>query len=155
MESQYPPDHGTAASPPIQPQQPTAPRGRGRRAYAAQQYDFNAPAPAVYDQSAQQAQYPAQAYQQQQGQPAAAPAAQGQYGQYPVPAQPGYPQPGYQYGQEYQQPSPSLQPQGFQGQAGVGGITNQFQNMHVSQVSLIIYCTYNSLLLPILSCLSI
>jgi hypothetical protein len=31
-----------------------------------------------------------------------------------------------------------LQPQGFQGQAGVGGITNQFQNMHVSQVSLIV-----------------
>ena len=132
MESHYPPDRGTAGTPPVQ--QPAAPRGRGRRQYAAQQYDFSAPAPAQYDQSAQPAQYPAQVYQQ--GQPTAA-VPPAQYGQYPAPSQPGYPQPqpGYQYGQEYQQPNPNMQPQGYQGQPGVGGITNQFQNMHVSQVS--------------------
>lgn len=100
-------------------QQTTASRGRGRRQYAAQQYDFNVPtAPPVYDQ---QSQYP---LQQSQTQPPA------QYGQPPDHTQ----QQGYHYGQEYQQTSPHLYQQGFQGQTGVSGMTNQFQQMHVSQV---------------------
>jgi hypothetical protein len=44
-----------------------------------------------------------------------------------------YPQPGFQYGQKYQQPNPSQFQQGFQ-QPNVGGITNQMQNMHLPQV---------------------
>jgi len=114
------------------PQQQPQTRAKGRRQYAAQQYDFNAPAaPSMFDQQQQfgQQQYPPQqnAYQQY-GQPA------------PVgvpPAQPGQPQgypqqPGYAYGQEYQQTPPQYA--GYQTQPGVGGITNQMQGMHIGQV---------------------
>src|SRR5436305_10981681 len=94
----YPPQE-TATSPvnqPVQPQQgqPHAARGRGRRAYAAQQYDFNSPQLApVYDQ---QPQYPAgQGFQQPAPQPVGGPT-QPQYGQPQT-----YPQQSYQYGQEY------------------------------------------------------
>lgn len=109
------------------PQQaPAVPRGRARRQYAAQQYDFNAPAaPSMYNQQYDAPQYPQQGYQ---AGPAAMPAAQ--------PGQPqGYAQPGYQYGQEYQQPmSPNMYQDGHQRPAGVAGMTSQFQNMQVSQV---------------------
>jgi len=110
------------------PQQAAAaPRGRARRQYAAQQYDFNAPAapaPAPYGQQYDAQQYSAQGY-------AAGPAAMA-----PVqPGQPqGYPQPGPQYGQEYQQPSFDQRP------AGVASMTSQFQNMQVSQVDLFVTC---------------
>ena len=74
-----------------------------------------------------------QAYQQ--GQPAIA-AQQAQYAQ-----QPKYPQQGgYQYGQDYQAPSPTMYqqpgyPQGYQqGQPNVSGMTNQFQHLQVAQV---------------------
>lgn len=105
--------------------QPAA-RGRARRQYAAQQYDFNAPAgPSLYNQQQDVQQYPAQGYQ-------AGPAAM-------APMQPGqpqtYPQPGYQYGQEHQQPSPNMYQDG-QRAGGVAGMTSQFQNMQVSQVNL-------------------
>ena len=111
-EEQSAPQAGAAAS-----------RPRGRRQYAAQQYDFNAPAPPGNDQ---QAAYYGQAYQQQLP-PSGAGVAQPQYDQPP--------QQGHAYGQEYQQP-------GFQqdynapypGQSGVPSMTNQFQKMHVSQV---------------------
>src|SRR5579859_7537743 len=140
MEYNYPAQY-TAASPnqqpivpgqqPLQQQAPAAPRGRGRRQYAAQQYDFNAPAPdAMYAQQRPPQQYQVPGYQQ--GQPVApVTAAPQQYGQ-----PHGYPQPGYQYGQDYQAPSPSAYQQNFQGQQGISGMTNQLQQMHVSQVSL-------------------
>ena len=108
-------------------QQPTTPRVRGRRQYAAQQYDFNVPAaPAPYDG---QTQYPMQAYQQQP-QPAA-PVAQGQY------AQPqGYPAP---YPEQVGQQQATFAPNAYQGgysaaQPNVAGLTNQMQNMSVAQV---------------------
>jgi len=117
---------------PPQQQQPTASRGRGRRAYAAQQYDFNVPsAGSMYNQQPQQP-YPAPGYSP--AAPAAVPV-QSQQGQPQVYGQPQtYAQPGYQYGQEYQAPSPNMYQQPYPGQAGVAGVTNQMQHLHVSQV---------------------
>jgi hypothetical protein len=111
------PMQNTTASPNLQSQpqqQPAASRGRGRRQYAAQQYDFNAPAASsMYDQPPQ---YATPGYFQQGQQP-------------PVPsmAQP-------QYGQEFPGPAPNAYAPGYQGQPSVVGMTNQFQQMHVSQV---------------------
>lgn len=113
------------------PQQgPPAARGRARRQYAAQQYDFNAPAgPSMYNQQQDAQQYPVQGYQA--GPATTAPVQLGQPQTYP--------QPGYQYGQEYQQPtSPNMYPDG-QRAAGVTGMTSQFQNMQVSQVILLYF----------------
>jgi len=117
--------------PPPQTQAGTTGRGRGRRAYAAQQYDFNATSPAApliptYDQQQPQPGY-AVPYAQQpvQAQPVSPTV---QYGQ---PAQPGY-QDGQQF---YQQPLYPQQPP-YQGQQpNVGVLGNQFSNMHVSTVS--------------------
>jgi len=130
MEYNYPTAQDPSQEQPNPPQQqqqqqPTASRGRGRRAYAAQQYDFNVPA---------QQPYPTPGY------PAAAPApvaVQSQQGQPQVYGQPQtYAQPGYQYGQEYQAPSPSMYQQPYPGQVGgVAGVTNQMQHLHVSQVA--------------------
>jgi len=134
MEYNYPAQN-TATNPDPQsiPQQqhPAASRGRGRRQYAAQQYDFNAPAAVpMYEQ---QQPYPQQqAYQQSH--PIAA-AQQAQYGQPQT-----YPQQGgYQYGQEYQAHSPNAYPQTYpqgyqQGQPNVAAMTNSFQHMQVAQV---------------------
>jgi hypothetical protein len=147
MEYNYPSGQGTATSPnqasaqPEQAQQQGTTRGRGRRQYAAQQYDFSSPAPAVYGQEHQQPQYPAQGYPQ--GQPAHV--AQASYGQPQA-----YSQPGYQYGQEYQQPSPTMYQQGYQGQAGVNGVTKQFQNLEVTRVRTLYSPSHISLLLQIL-----
>jgi len=144
---QQPPYDGTGSpnlqqgAPPPQPQVGTTGRGRGRRAYAAQQYDFNAASPAGPVM---------QTYDQQQPQPGyVAP-----YGQQQVPAQPvsptvpyGQPLPqGYQDGQQfYQQPLYPQQPS-YQGQQpNVGGITNQFASMHVSTVSSSSFFTHSSL----------
>lgn len=141
MEYNYPGQAG-AISPnqqqaiPGQQQQPAAPRGRGRRAYAAQQYDFNAPAAApMYEQ---QPQYPPnQAYHQGQASIATSQPPYGQPQTYPQ-------QGGYQYGQEYQAPGPNVyqQQQGYQqgyqqGPPNVAGMTSQFQNMQVAQVDLL------------------
>jgi hypothetical protein len=110
-------------------------RGRGRRAYAAQQYDFNAPAvPPAFDQQQQYSYPPAgQAFAQQQQQQ---PAATSPQSQYPQQAQQAYPQQ-YQYGPEYGtaagSPTAGYQ-QPYPGQPGVGGMTQQFGQMHVSQV---------------------
>jgi len=135
-------DYPTAQDPsqqqqqPMQPQQQpqsTAPRGRGRRAYAAQQYDFNVPAASgpMYSQ----AQVPQPSGFQAGGVPVGAVPVQSQAGQPQVYGQPqAYPQPGYQYGQEYQAPSPNMYQQQYPGQAGVAGVTNQMQHLHVSQV---------------------
>jgi hypothetical protein len=129
MEHNHPSGQRTVTSPnqplsqPEQAPQQGTTRGRGRRQYAAQQYDFSNPAPAVYDQ---QPQYPAQGYPPAQPAP---PVSQASYGQPQA-----YPQPGYQYGQEYQQPSPNMYQQGYQGQTGVNGVTKQFQNLQVTQV---------------------
>jgi len=104
-------------------------RGRGRRAYAAQQYDFNAPAmPPAYDQ--QQYQYPpGQAYPQQQPADASSPP--------PYVQQQGYPQQ-HQYGQDYKaaggSPQAAYLQQPYPGQPGVAGMTQQFQQMNMSQV---------------------
>lgn len=126
MEYNYPQDAAnpvdpqSAAQPPQQQPQSTGARGRGRRQYAAQQYDFNAPGPAPsYDQ---QAHYVAQGFQQ--AQPGVAGTQLQQYGQPPV-----------QYGQEYQAPGSNTYQQGYQGQPNVTGMTNQLQQMHVSQVA--------------------
>jgi len=121
-----------------QQQLPQQPRAKGRRQYAAQQYDFNAPAASsVYDQQLySQQQYPQQQnfYQQQ-------PPAQLPPGGVVPPTQPGqspqpYPQQGYgQYGQEYPQAASPQYGGGYpQQQPNVGGITNSMQNMHLSQV---------------------
>src|SRR5271170_1518315 len=117
MEEYNPAAQGAPTSPSQQPssppQQQQQQRGRGRRQYAAQQYDFNAPvSPPTLDQHLQ---YPTQGYQQSQH-AGSAPQAQGQYGQPQT-----YQQPGYQYGQESQAPSPNMYQQGFQGQTGVSG----------------------------------
>jgi hypothetical protein len=139
MEYNYPtaqdPSQEQPNPPHQQQQQQTASRGRGRRAYAAQQYDFNVPsAGSMYNQQPQQP-YPAPGY------PAAAPAAVGvqsqQQGQPQVYGQPQtYAQPGYQYGQDYQAPSPNMYQQPYPGQVGgVAGVTNQMQHLHVSQVA--------------------
>ena len=147
MEYNYPSGQGTATSPnqplaqPEQAQQQGTTRGRGRRQYAAQQYDFSSPAPAAYGQQHQQPQYPTQGYPQ--GQPA--PVAQASHGQPQA-----FPQPGYQYGQEYQQSSPNMYQQGYQGQAGVNGVTKQFQNLEVTQVRTLYEPSHISLHLRIL-----
>lgn len=124
---------------PTQPQQqqpPTASRGRGRRAYAAQQYDFNVPTASgpMYNQPQAQSPSLTPGYPQS-GAPGGAMSGQSQPGQPQVYGQPqGYSQPGYQYGQEYQAPSPTMYQQPYPGQAGVAGVTNQLQHLHVSQV---------------------
>jgi hypothetical protein len=113
------------------PQQgPAAPRGRARRQYAAQQYDFNAPAvPAAYNQQQYDAQqYPVQGYHT--GPAAMAPVQQPGHPQ--SYAQPGQQQQPQQYGQEYQQQPPSFD----QRPGGVAGMASQFQNLQVSQVNL-------------------
>jgi hypothetical protein len=116
------------------PQQgPAAPRGRARRQYAAQQYDFNAPAvPAAYNQQQYDAQqYPVQGYQA--GPAAMAPVQPGHPQSYAQPGQQQQPQQyGQQYGQEYQQQPPSFD----QRPGGVAGMASQFQNLQVSQVNL-------------------
>lgn len=116
-------------------QQTAGSRPRGRRQYAAQQYDFNAPAPGPMYQ--QQQQYPAQGYQYskeqipQGGTPATVDGTQQVYAQPQM-----YPQPGYQYGQGYQTQGPHM----YQASEGVvqsvPGMANQFQHMHVTQVVL-------------------
>jgi hypothetical protein len=129
MEYNYPAQDTDSSQSIPQQQHPAASKGRGRRQYAAQQYDFNAPAaaPPMYEQ--QQPYLQQQAYQQSQ------PIQQAQYGQPQT-----YPQQGgYQYGQEYQAPSPNAYPQGYppsyqQGQPNVAAMTNSFQHMQVAQV---------------------
>jgi len=134
MDHQYPPQDPNVAGNPMAKQPTTgATRGRGRRAYAAQQYDFNAPGmPAAYDQ--QQYQYPSgqgypQAYPQQQPADASSPP--------PYLQQQGYPQQ-HQYGQDYKaaggSPQTAYPQQPYPGQPGVAGMTQQFQQMHVAQV---------------------
>jgi len=134
MEYNYPTAQDPSQQGPNQPQQqqPTVSRGRGRRAYAAQQYDFNVPsAGSMYNQQPQQP-YPSPGYPT--ATPAAVPA-QSQQGQTQAYGQPQtYAQPGYQYGQEYQAPSPNMYQQPYPGQAGVAGVTNQMQHLHVTQV---------------------
>ena len=104
-----------------QQQAAAAPRGRGRRQYAAQQYDFNAPAPdAIFAQQQHPQQFAPPGFQQGQIIPP-------QYGQ------PQQAQTGVQYGQEYQQLGPNMYQHGEQ-QVNVGGIANQFQQMQVTQV---------------------
>jgi hypothetical protein len=131
MEYNYPQNAPTStdpqstAQPPQNQQQPTAARGRGRRQYAAQQYDFNAPASApLYDQ---QAHYVAQGYQQPQ--PAVSGTQIQQLGQPPAQS--------YQYAQEYQAPGSNTYQQGYQGQPNVAGMTTQLQTMQVTQVVLL------------------
>lgn len=152
MEHIYSSGQGAPTSPnqpvaqPIQPSQQSATRGRGRRQYAAQQYDFSSPTPAAYNQPPIQSQYLAQGYPASQGyeESQSIPSVtQTHYGQPQA-----YPQPGYQYGQEYQQ-SGSIQHQhGFQGPQGVSDVTKQFQNLHVAQVATI-YMRANNSPLPL------
>jgi hypothetical protein len=107
-------------------------RPRGRRQYAVQQYDFNASAPAPNAPYDQQPMYPSGAQGYQQGQPTTPAIPQSpQYAQ-----QQTFPQPGYQYGHEYQSPAPNVYQQDFQGQTNVSGVTNQFQRLQVAQVIL-------------------
>jgi hypothetical protein len=138
MKHTYPSGQGAPTSPnqpvaqPIQASQQSATRGRGRRQYAAQQYDFSSPTPASYNQQPVQPQYPAQGYPASQGyqQSQTIPSlTQTPYGQPQT-----YPQPGYQYGQEYQQSGSDLHQQGYQGPQGVSDVTKQFQNLHIAQV---------------------
>jgi hypothetical protein len=94
--------------------------------------------PPAFDQQ-QQYPYPAasQAFPQQLQQPSAT-SPQPQYGQ---PGQQAYPQQ-YQYGKEYSAAAGSP-PAGYQqpypGQPGVAGMTQQFGQMHVSQVPLLFF----------------
>ena len=136
MEYNYPTDQDPSkqqqANPPQQQQQSGSSRGRGRRAYAAQQYDFNAPvAGSMYTQQPPQT-YPPPAYSQ--AAPAVGPV-QSQAGQPQGYGHPqAYPPPGYQYGQDYKAPDPNMYQQPYPGQTDVAGVTNQMQHLHVSQV---------------------
>ena len=133
MEHNYPVQDTKSPNPQSiqQQQQPASARGRGRRQYAAQQYDFNVPAAApMYEQPPP---YPQQqGYQQSQPIPAGPQAQYGQPQTYPQ-------QGGYQYGQEYQAPGSNAYPPGYpqgyqQGQPNVAAMTNSFQHMQVAQV---------------------
>jgi hypothetical protein len=134
MEHRSPPEYHQSLpsqEPPPPPQQQPQPiaRGRGRRAYAAQQYEFNAPlTTSVYGQ---QQPYPTPGYATGQTGPSTSSTQQ----EPPPPdgQPPANPLPGHQVGHEYQPTHPNVYPSPYSGGNGVTGATNQFQKMTFSE----------------------
>ena len=130
-ETQSPP--GVAPGPPQGPAQ----TGRKKRAYAGQAYEFGAGANAALGGQQQGGGAPAPGYGGYSGQQEAAGYPQGGYQQNPAAVQQGAtPMYGHQDGAGmggYQPPGPTYPAQGQAPQPSIGGVTQQFSQMDMSQ----------------------